>query len=116
MQHTPDNLRQQGRWLEPFIQNRQVPFELCAGGRDALKFCADSMALSTQAAHHKVNNKDISVTLETSPARRTAVKAWYTASDSIHAANKNCLFAMCNGPTRSLAPPELQARLCSEAR
>lgn len=82
-------------WLQPFNRNQAVRFECLDANDNQCKAWSDNLNKNINQARWKIKEKEVKGAVETSPSRRTAVRAFFDARDDLRALNKNEVFQEC---------------------
>lgn len=70
-----DNMyKRRVRWLEPFMSNHQISFELMASSPQEIKRVADLLAMNLAADSITARDKIVRIGMDTSPQRREALR------------------------------------------
>lgn len=87
--------KEETKWRQPFMKNHAVSFG-CLGADDyARKAWSDRDNKKNTQMGWATRGKEVKCAVETSPARRTALRAFFDAHEDLRSLNKNINFEEC---------------------
>lgn len=95
LDRVPEDLRPGIKLLSPFVKNHSVSAEILAASYNDTKRICDLVNLELQRRPIRVRNVNIKGAVETSPARRRALRAYFEARELVRQMNVGYIFEEC---------------------